>query len=48
MDKQLMDEQLDEHLDAPDILSQLALIAVVSLMGFFMCATALQIATLRM
>jgi hypothetical protein len=51
MDKQLMDEHQDEHLeghlDGPDILSQLALIAVVNLMGFFMCATALQIATLR-
>jgi hypothetical protein len=38
---------MDEHLDEPDVLSQLALIAVVSLLGFLMCATALQIATLR-
>ena len=40
-----MDEHLD--LDEPYILSQLALIAVVSLMGFLMCATALQVAALR-
>lgn len=39
---------MDEHLDEPDVLSQLTAIAVVSFMGFLTCATALQIATLRM
>ena len=37
---------MDEHLNEPDVFSQLALIAVVSLVGFLMCATALQVAML--
>jgi hypothetical protein len=44
-----MDEHLDgTDVDEPDVPSQLALITVVSLVGFLMCATALQIATLPM
>lgn len=37
---------MDKHLNEPDVLSQLAFIAVVSLVGFLMCATALQVAML--
>ncbi len=37
---------MDEHLSEPDVLSQLAFIVVVSFVGFFMGATALQVATL--
>ena len=37
---------MDENLNKPDVLSQLAFIAVASLVGFLMSATALQIATL--
>jgi len=39
---------MDEHLNEPDVLSQLAFIVVASLAGFLMSATALQIATLPM
>jgi hypothetical protein len=39
---------MDEHLNEPDVLSQLLFIAVASLAGFLMSATALQIATLPM
>ena len=39
---------MDEYLNEPDILSQLALIVVVGFVGFLMGATALQIATLPM
>jgi hypothetical protein len=43
-----MDEHLDWHLNEPDVVSQLALIVVISFVGFLMGATALQVATLPM
>lgn len=39
---------MDEPLNEPDVLSQLAFIVVASLAGVLMSATALQIATLPM
>jgi hypothetical protein len=39
---------MDKNLDEPDVLSHVAFIAVVSLVGFFMGATALQVAALPM
>jgi hypothetical protein len=39
---------MDKYQSEPDAFSQLALIAAVGLMGFLMCATALQVAALPM
>jgi len=39
---------MDKHLSEPDVLSQIALIAAVSLVGLLMYATALQAAALSM
>ena len=39
---------MDKHFGEPDVLSHVAFIAVASLVGFFLGATALQVASLPM